>query len=78
MEVVSAPVDGRIGLCEPRFSEDKIVFLEVIYDRVKVVRIFVAGKGNGGSVRGDGRRAVGKNNRNGLARMKRNGVAIHE
>ena len=66
VEIVGAPIDGRIDVCQPRFTENKVVFLKVIDDRVQVVGIVVASEGDWCGVRCNGGRAIGKDYRNGL------------
>lgn len=54
MKSVCTPVDLRVDLCEPWFSQDQVVFLERVKDGVEVVGVAVAFNGDVDSVVGDG------------------------
>lgn len=51
---VGAPVDLRVGLCEPWFAEDQVVLSEWVEDRVDGVTICFAFEGDRDGVPGDG------------------------
>ena len=74
MEIVGAPIDVGIDISEPGFTENEVVFLQRVDERVEVFRIRVALEVDGSSVFGDGEGTVGKDNGNGGTGMNRDGV----
>jgi hypothetical protein len=54
MESVCAPVDLRVDMCEPWFSQDQVVFLEWVEDGVERVGVAIAFDGDVDGVVGDG------------------------
>ena len=78
VEVVGPPVDVRVGLGEPRFPEDKVVFFERVEEGLKGVDVGVASELDGNGVLGDGRGAVGEDDRDGRAGLTGNRVLLLE
>src|SRR5690554_6892445 len=70
MEVVVFPVNGGIDVSEPGLAQNKIVFLEVVYDWAEGAGVCVAFKGDGSVVRSNGGGAVRKNDGNGGCNRK--------
>lgn len=64
LQVVGAPVDKRVGMSEPRFAKDEVVFPKWVEERLECGRVCVALEGDVGGVRGDGEGAVGNDNGN--------------
>jgi len=52
--LVGTPVDVGLHMREPGLAKDEVVTVEVVNNGVEVVKVVVAGKGDGGSVVGDG------------------------
>jgi len=54
LDLVGTPVDVGLHMREPGLAKDEVVTVEVVNNGVEVVKVVVAGKGDGGSVVGDG------------------------
>lgn len=75
-KVVGAPVDERVGLCQPGFAEKEIIVFERVDEWVEGGGVLLSFEGDVGSVGRKGTGAVWKDDGNGRRRVKRNCVSL--
>jgi hypothetical protein len=77
-EVIGAPVDERVGVCEPGFSKKKAVILEGVDQGIEDGRVLLSYKGNVGSMGRKGTRAIWEDDGDGRRRLKRDLMSFYK
>jgi len=77
-EVVGAPVDQGLSLCQPRLAEEEVVVFEGVYKWVGGGGVLLTCEGDVGSVGRKGARAVRKDDEDGRRRVKRDCVFLNK